>query len=160
MPRLLAVLICSLVLTACEARQPSDIGEQALALGDWGWENGAGCTGERDLIRFSEERIDFIRDGETVHTSPLYERELVHAERMAGVDGRLESTFWTWYRLDENGEALFVRDRYSVRYLGGEFRGLTFASREERPADGGRFRRVRGDHLPDGTLMPCTPAAP
>jgi len=156
--RITALTALSLLLAACDTSQPSDIGEAALAGGDWGWDEGAGCASASAMIRFEGDRMTFFEAGEAVHSSPVYERELVYSDRMAGSRGRLEATFWTYYRRDDNGENIFVRDRFSVRYTGGTFNGLTFATREERPADGGQFRRVRGDHLPSGTLTPCAAA--
>jgi hypothetical protein len=156
--RMLIIFAATCLLVACNTGEPSDIGDQALADGDWGWDDGGGCMEATSIVRLSGDRIAFIEAGETVLTGGSVERELVYSDRMAGVRGRLESTRWTYNIWDENREALQVRDTYTVRYLGGQFRGLTFATREHRRTRE-NFRRVRGNDLPRGTLVPCPASA-
>jgi len=151
----LVILAC---LTACDTGRPGPIGEQAMADGDWGWNEGTDCRDLASIVRLGEDRIAFIERGQTVRSGNLVSRELVYSDRMAGTDGRLESTRWTYNVWDENHEALQIRDTFTVRYLGGQFKGLTFAVRDVR-GSGERFRRERSAGIPSGTLMPCLPAS-
>lgn len=128
-----------------------DIEQAALAQGDWGWRDGAGCLVPLDKVRIDGDRLTFVRADAPPRDARLVSRQPVEAQRMAGSDhGRLEKLIWE-YEVLEQDRVVTVRDHFSVSYTSLGFRALVFAYREKAHPAGGLQRvvteRARGDRL-------------
>lgn len=158
MARQLVIMLIVVTLAACGKQQ--EIHDAALAEGDWGWQDGKGCKGLKDVWRVEGEVMTVFTDGEVTEKRRISSRELEFSNRYSdpNKNGRLEGTVWVTGRIDkETGETVWLREYFSVSYTSVQgFKALIYGhGRESR---GGDFRKVDTGRRRGERLKPCAMA--
>jgi hypothetical protein len=126
-PKSLSALLMTLLCASCGDWQPE---LTVIADGDWGWEQGAGCEGMRDVIRTEGDTLTIYRNGEAVETARLENREALIQYEPQDVD-EVYGTVWTYVGKDPENPSrqARIRDSFDVSYWMANVSYLTLMER-------------------------------
>lgn len=138
-----AVFLLILMCSACADFNPR---EAILAEGDWGWNEGAGCEGQADMVRITGDDLTMFKNGEIVGRGKFLARKAT----MRNDAGKYTGAVWEYLRKHPKGgdEIVRMEDWFSVRYSAGRVDALTLDRRyiTEPDPDPAKRKKVR---LPD-----------
>lgn len=147
-------LICSFLLVACSDDSSSDR-DWVLGQGDWGWQNGVGCTALKDVLRIKGDNFEHHQNGKLIAKGKFLDRAVVYQTSSSGTGGKVDGTRWSYILRMQNGKTEAFIEQLNLKRSNGV--PIALIAAPKRTVGNLKFKtRTRQDNPRGGeSLVPC-----